>query len=91
MPEDVVDTKLELEQKVREIIADELELEPAELGYTADFMEEYDADSLSLITVVARFEKELGIAIPLDGRSELTNLERVLAAVRANAAEARRA
>jgi acyl carrier protein len=74
MPQDVVNTATDLEGQVREIVADELELADGELNYTADFVDDYGADSLSLITVIARFEKELGIAVPIEGRAELVNL-----------------
>lgn len=55
-----------LQEKVREIITQELELEPGELTASGHFIEDYDADSLSLITILARIEKELGLAVPQD-------------------------
>jgi acyl carrier protein len=64
-------------QRIREIISEELDIEENELEETADFMDAYDADSLSLITVAARIEKELHIAIPTEEWSTLTNLEQV--------------
>lgn len=74
-------------ESIRKIVAEELELELAELSDTADFIEEYDADSLSLITVVARIEKELEITVPRDVLDTLTNLERIFAVIDKTAAE----
>lgn len=70
-----------MHDRIRELIVEELEIEPDELSDTADFMEAYDADSLSLITVAARIEKELHVAIPTEEWSRLTNLEQVFLAV----------
>lgn len=71
----------ELKQSIRQIVAEELELDPAELTDSADFVEEYDADSLSLITVVARIEKEVGIVVPRDRFAEMSTLDDVFAVV----------
>jgi acyl carrier protein len=57
--------------KIHEIIMQELELEPGELTETGHFIDDYDADSLTLITIVARIEKELGVVVP---QAELVNM-----------------
>ena len=72
----------ELEAAVRRILAEELDLEAGELRPTANFVAEYDADSLSLITVIARIEKQLGVRIPLSLQEEMADLAGVLAVVR---------
>lgn len=64
----------DLQQKISEIIAQELELEPSELSETGDFVDEYDADSLSLITILARIEKEAGVVVPQDELENMRNL-----------------
>jgi acyl carrier protein len=61
----------QLQEKIYEIIAQELELEPGELTETGHFIDDYDADSLTLITIVARIEKELGVVVP---QAELMNM-----------------
>jgi len=66
-----------VQQKVLEIIAQELEVGPEELTLTGHFVDDYDADSLSLITVVARIEKEIGVIIPKTELSEMVNLGNV--------------
>lgn len=79
-------TAVGLRRRIREIVAEELELELAELDDSADFVDDYDADSLSLITVVSRIEKELDVAVPKSELENLTNLEQVFAAVEQYAA-----
>jgi acyl carrier protein len=81
MTEHVTPRTDDLSQRVREIVIQELEIEPGELDEAANFVDDYDADSLSLITVVARIDKELRISLPQDIQPELVNLERVIAAV----------
>jgi acyl carrier protein len=75
----------ELEARIRQIITDELELEPEELTLDADFMDDYDADSLSLITVVARIDRELGIHLPEEVQLSVQTLDDLLAAARSHA------
>ena len=68
-----------LQQKISEIILQELELEPDALTDTGDFVEDYDADSLSLITILARIEKEAGVVVPQDELQNMRNLAGVFA------------
>jgi acyl carrier protein len=68
-----------LQQKISEIILQELELEPGDLTDTGDFVEDYDADSLSLITILARIEKEAGVVVPQDELQNMRNLAGVFA------------
>jgi acyl carrier protein len=69
-------------EKLEEIVSQELELEEGELTPTGHFIEEYEGDSLSLITVVARIEKEMGVVIPKTELHDLLDFERLAAAVR---------
>lgn len=68
-----------VQQKVLLIIAQELELDTAEITPTGHFVDDYDADSLSLITVVARIEKEVGIVIPKTELADMVDLQTVFA------------
>lgn len=63
---------------LREIVADVLEIDTDELTETADFVEEYEADSLRAIEILSRVEKVFRVEIP---QEELANM-RNLAAVR---------
>ncbi len=54
----------ELEQKVKDIIAEELGVEREKLTNDASFMEDLGADSLDTVELVMAFEKEFDIDIP---------------------------
>jgi len=65
------DTDLE---RLRELVAEVLEIEPEELTDTGDFAQEYDADSLRAIEVLARIDKVFHVEIPQSELPELRNL-----------------
>ncbi len=55
---------MELEQRIREIIADQLGVEVEKLNPSAKFVEDLGADSLDVVELVMAFEEEFGIEIP---------------------------
>ncbi|MFI9450237.1 acyl carrier protein [Amycolatopsis sp. NPDC052450] len=81
MTQHVAQTSENLRDRISSIIVQELEIEDDELTSTAPFEDEYDADSLTLLAVVARFERELGIVIPSDHIGRLTSLDKVFEVV----------
>lgn len=68
-------------EQLREIIAEVLEVETDELTDTGDFAEEYDADSLRAIEIVARIDKHFKVDIPQFELPELRNLKATYDAV----------
>ena len=54
----------DIEQKVKDIIAEELGVEHEKLSEDASFMEDLGADSLDTVELVMAFEKEFDIDIP---------------------------
>lgn len=54
----------ELEDKVKDIIVEELGVEREKLSDGASFMEDLGADSLDTVELVMAFEKEFDIDIP---------------------------
>ncbi len=54
----------DLEQKVKDIIAEELGVEHEKLTEDASFMDDLGADSLDTVELVMAFEKEFDIDIP---------------------------
>ena len=52
------------EEKVREIIINELGVEPEKVTSEASFVEDLGADSLDTVELVMAFEEEFGIEIP---------------------------
>ena len=53
-----------VEEKVKDIIAEELGVEREKLTPEASFMEDLGADSLDTVELVMAFEKEFAIDIP---------------------------
>ena len=68
-------------EELREMVAEVLELEPEELTDTGDFMEDYEADSLRAIEILARIDKKYKVEIPQAELPELRNLTAVHAAL----------
>ena len=56
--------KAEIENKVRQIIVDELGVDENEVTPNARFIDDLGADSLDTVELVMRFEEEFGIEIP---------------------------
>ncbi|MEV4200739.1 acyl carrier protein [Micromonospora globbae] len=63
--------------ELREIVAEVLEVEPEEVADTADFVEEYEADSLRAIEILARIEKKYKVEIPQAELNEMRSLKAV--------------
>ena len=53
-----------IEQKVKEIVADRLGVDPDEVTPEASFIEDLGADSLDTVELVMALEEEFGIEIP---------------------------
>ncbi len=53
-----------IEDKVKQIIVDELGVEESEVTPNARFIDDLGADSLDTVELVMRFEEEFGIEIP---------------------------
>ncbi|MEU4656919.1 phosphopantetheine-binding protein [Streptomyces sp. NPDC023723] len=67
-----------MREKIREIVADVLEAEPAD---ESSFADDFEADSLLVIEIFSRFERDLGIKIPQDELTELDDLPTAYALV----------
>ena len=61
----------QLEDKVKDIIAEELGVERDKLTTEASFMEDLGADSLDTVELVMAFEKEFDIDIPDEDAEKL--------------------
>jgi len=76
------DTLLE---DLRELVAEVLELEPGELSDTGDFIDDYEADSLRAIEILARIDKVYKVEIPQEELPELRTLKVVHEAINRHA------
>ncbi|MET7640367.1 acyl carrier protein [Streptomyces sp. NPDC005438] len=66
------------EAKVRELLVEALDIEDEELTRTGLFVEDYEADSLSAIEVLASLERTFKVTIEQEELANMTNLEGVL-------------
>ncbi|PRX92570.1 phosphopantetheine-binding protein [Allonocardiopsis opalescens] len=64
----------DLRRKVHTIVADVLEVDAGELVDSSSFSDDFDADSLMTIEIIARFERDLGITVPQDEMVDLDDL-----------------
>lgn len=63
-----------LEQKVKEIIVDQLGVDENEVTESAHFIEDLGADSLDTVELVMAFEEEFNIEIPDDDAEKITTV-----------------
>ena len=61
----------DIEEKVKDIIAEELGVEREKVTPAANFMEDLGADSLDTVELVMAFEKEFDIDIPDEDAEKL--------------------
>jgi acyl carrier protein len=68
----------QLEEKVKDIIVEELGVERDKLTANASFMEDLGADSLDTVELVMAFEKEFDIDIPDEEAEKLRTVGQAL-------------
>ena len=64
-----------VEEKVKDIIVEELGVEREKLTSEASFMEDLGADSLDTVELVMAFEKEFDIDIPDEDAEKITTVK----------------
>jgi|GEM_PF-1603 len=57
-------TQMNIEQKVKDIIVQQLGVDPEKVKLEASFIEDLGADSLDTVELVMAFEEEFGVEIP---------------------------
>lgn len=75
------DTKMEFE-KLREIIADVLNMDPEEITQDSRFIEDLGADSLDVFQIIMGIETEFGIEIPSDAAEHIETVRDAADAIR---------
>ena len=65
---------INLEKKIKEIIVEQLSVDPDEVTTDASFIEDLGADSLDTVELVMAFEEEFELEIPDDEAEKLTNV-----------------
>ena len=70
------------EARVREIIVNELGVEPDKVTDEASFVEDLGADSLDTVELVMAFEEEFGIDIPDEDAEQMRSVGDAIAYLR---------
>ena len=74
-----------VEEKVKEIIVDQLGVEAAKVTIGARFVEDLGADSLDTVELVMAFEEEFGIEIPDESAEKITRVKEAIDYIEAHA------
>jgi acyl carrier protein len=75
------------EARVREIIINELGVEPEKVTDDASFVEDLGADSLDTVELVMAFEEEFGIDIPDEDAEQMRTVGDAIKYLKENAGE----
>jgi len=67
-----------IEKRVKEIIVENLGLDPDKVTNESSFVEDLGADSLDTVELVMAFEEEFGIEIPDDDAEKLTMVSKAI-------------
>jgi acyl carrier protein len=66
---------MDVEQKVRQIICEQLSVEESEVTRDASFVETLNADSLDIVELVMAFEEAFNIDIPDDEAEKIRTVD----------------
>ena len=58
-------------EKIRALLAEQLDLAPAKIAMESDIMNDFEADSLDIVDMVMTLEDEFGIEVPDDAIENL--------------------
>lgn len=75
-------------ERVKEIIAEQLNLDAAEITEDSSFKDDLGADSLDLFELVMAFEEEYEIEIPSEDLEKITTVGAVIEYVKSKGVEA---
>ncbi len=77
----------DIESRVRDIIINELGVEPEKVTKEASFVEDLGADSLDTVELVMAFEEEFGIDIPDEDAEQMRTVGDAVAYLEKNTPE----
>ncbi|WP_299226172.1 acyl carrier protein [Sulfurihydrogenibium sp.] len=69
---------MSVEQRVKEIIADQLGVDMEKITPEARFVDDLGADSLDVVELIMAFEEEFGIEIPDEDAEKIATVKDVL-------------
>ena len=67
-----------IEEKVKDIIVEQLGVNPEQVTPQASFIEDLGADSLDIVELVMAFEEEFGVEVPDDDAEKLQTVGDVI-------------
>ena len=62
-------------EKLQEIIAEQLEIDPEEIDYESNIIDDLGADSLDIVDLVMSVEDEFGIEVPDEALESVSTVE----------------
>jgi len=71
-----------IEQEIREIIAEIIERKPEEITPDAKLVEDLGADSMMALEILAAIEKKYRVVVPEENLPKLTSLRRIMELVK---------
>jgi acyl carrier protein len=77
---------MDITHKVKEIVAEQLDVEMAKITDDARFVEDLGADSLAIVEIVLAFEEAFGVDIPDEVTEKMVSVGDVIAYVQKHAA-----
>jgi acyl carrier protein len=76
-----------IEDRVKEIIVEQLGVSEDQVKPEAKFVEDLGADSLDQVELIMALEEEFGVEVPEDEADKLQSVEQVISYVQANVEE----
>ncbi|MBE6419005.1 MAG: acyl carrier protein [Akkermansiaceae bacterium] len=76
----------DIETQVKEIIVEQLGVDPEKVTSTAKFIDDLGADSLDTVELVMAFEEKFGVEVPDEDAEKLKSVEDVVSYIKANQA-----
>ena len=74
---------MEINEKLRQIIANQLRIETDSVEDTTDIVEDLGADSLDIVEILMVIEEQFGVSIPDDEVTGLKNISDIQAYIEA--------
>jgi acyl carrier protein len=65
-------------EKVRELLAEQLEIDPEEIDMDTDILDDLGADSLDVVELVMSLEEEFGVVITDEHAGELRTVRQLV-------------
>ncbi len=75
-----------IETQVKEIIVEQLGVDPEKVTSSAKFIEDLGADSLDTVELVMAFEEKFSVEVPDEDAEKLKSVEDVVAYIKAHQA-----